>query len=171
MYHGYEYSWKTLYRLCAEIWPSPSSFFVTFFQLATTAKSFVGKIVASHMYKPASKIKATVKLVKPTENYAKLQGDYGLSDVSSLNGSFGQPFCLRGGNHILIGNCVFFHPTPTALPAKGGTLHGWGRPSIDAARRFDEENLGRVAEAALNGWCGAMPDSTTTSTLLIAPAA
>uniref|UniRef100_A0A182QS29 Fatty acid synthase n=1 Tax=Anopheles farauti TaxID=69004 RepID=A0A182QS29_9DIPT len=49
--------------------------------LATTAKSFVGKIVASHMYKPASKIKATVKLVKPTENYAKLQGDYGLSDL------------------------------------------------------------------------------------------
>lgn len=49
--------------------------------LETTAKSFVGKIVASHMYKPSSKINATVKLVKPTENYAKLQGDYGLSDL------------------------------------------------------------------------------------------
>ncbi|XP_058059390.1 fatty acid synthase [Anopheles bellator] len=49
--------------------------------LETTAKSFVGKIVASHMYKPSSKINANVKLVKPTENYAKLQGDYGLSDL------------------------------------------------------------------------------------------
>ncbi|XP_050089071.1 fatty acid synthase [Anopheles aquasalis] len=49
--------------------------------LETTARSFVGKIVASHMYKPSSKISANVKLVKPTENYAKLQGDYGLSDL------------------------------------------------------------------------------------------
>lgn len=49
--------------------------------LETTAKSFVHKIVAGHLYKPSSKINAAVRLVKPTENYAKLQGDYGLSEL------------------------------------------------------------------------------------------
>lgn len=49
--------------------------------LETTAESFVHKIVAGHLYKPTSKISAPVKLVKPTENYAKLQGDYGLSEL------------------------------------------------------------------------------------------
>ncbi|XP_055591636.1 fatty acid synthase [Uranotaenia lowii] len=49
--------------------------------LEATAKSFVHKIVASHLYKPTSKITCPVKLVKPTENYAKLQGDYGLSEL------------------------------------------------------------------------------------------
>lgn len=49
--------------------------------LETTAKSFVHKIVAGHLYKPSSKINAAVRLVKPSENYAKLQGDYGLSEL------------------------------------------------------------------------------------------
>lgn len=51
-------------------------------QLETTAISFVKKIVAGHLYKPEHKINANVALIKPTENYAKLQGDYGLSEVS-----------------------------------------------------------------------------------------
>lgn len=58
--------------------------FPYFTQLETTAESFVHKIVAGHLYKPTSKISAPVKLVKPTENYAKLQGDYGLSEVRIL---------------------------------------------------------------------------------------
>lgn len=47
-----------------------------------TASSFLKKIVAAHTYKPMSKIEANVLLIKPTENYAKLKDDYGLSEVT-----------------------------------------------------------------------------------------
>ncbi|XP_058815854.1 fatty acid synthase [Topomyia yanbarensis] len=73
-------TWEGRLQMCAELvrakMPQHSQELVE-----TTAKSFVQKIVASHMYKPSSKISAAVKLVKPTENYAKLQGDYGLSEL------------------------------------------------------------------------------------------
>lgn len=46
-----------------------------------TAKSFLKKLLAAHHYKPMGKINANVLLIKPTENYAKLQNDYGLGDV------------------------------------------------------------------------------------------
>lgn len=45
------------------------------------ASSFLKKIVAAHHYKPVNKIDAQVILFKPTENYAKLKDDYGLSEV------------------------------------------------------------------------------------------
>ena len=51
------------------------------FQLKASARSFVAKLVCAHIYKPNYKINAECTLVKPTENYAKLQEDYGLSDV------------------------------------------------------------------------------------------
>lgn len=54
-------------------------------QLAATANSFIKKIIAAHHYKPSTKINADVMLIKPTENYAKLQEDYGLTDVSLRN--------------------------------------------------------------------------------------
>jgi hypothetical protein len=47
-----------------------------------TAKSFLRKIFAAHHYKPVNKVNAETLLIKPTENYAKLADDYGLSDVS-----------------------------------------------------------------------------------------
>lgn len=46
-----------------------------------TAKSFLKKLLAAHHYKPIGKINANVLLIKPTENYAKLQNDYGLTEV------------------------------------------------------------------------------------------
>lgn len=73
-------SWEARLQKCAELvrvkLPQYSQQL-----LETTAKSFVQKIVANHWYKPSSKINAPVNLVKPTENYAKLQGDYGLSEL------------------------------------------------------------------------------------------
>jgi fatty acid synthase, animal type len=48
-----------------------------------TAKSFLMKLVAAHNYKPTGKINANTLLIKPTENYAKLQNDYGLSQVNT----------------------------------------------------------------------------------------
>lgn len=50
-------------------------------QLAVTAKSFLKKLFAAHHYKPVNKIDADILLIKPTENYAKLDEDYGLGDV------------------------------------------------------------------------------------------
>lgn len=73
-------TWEARLQRCAElVRPKMPQF--TQELLETTAKSFVFKIFAGHMYKPTSKISAAVKLVKPTENYAKLQGDYGLSEL------------------------------------------------------------------------------------------
>ncbi|XP_055550797.1 fatty acid synthase [Wyeomyia smithii] len=73
-------TWEARLQKCAELvrtrMPQHSQQLIE-----TTAKSFVHKIVASHLYKPSSKINAPVKLVKPTENYAKLQGNYGLSEL------------------------------------------------------------------------------------------
>jgi len=46
-----------------------------------TAKSFLKKLVAAHNYKPTGKINANTLLIKPKENYAKLQDDYGLKEV------------------------------------------------------------------------------------------
>jgi hypothetical protein len=46
-----------------------------------TAESFIKKIIAAHHYKPEYKIKADVVLIKATENYTKLQEDYGLTEV------------------------------------------------------------------------------------------
>jgi len=40
------------------------------------------KLLAAHYYKPTEKINADILLIKPTENYAKLENDYGLSNVS-----------------------------------------------------------------------------------------
>lgn len=53
-----------------------------YFQLSVTAKSFLRKVFAAHHYKPTNKINADILLVKPTENYVKLDHDYGLKDVS-----------------------------------------------------------------------------------------
>lgn len=52
-----------------------------------TAKSFLRKLFAAHHYKPVNKINAEVLLFKPTENYAKLSNDYGLSEVSLMSHS------------------------------------------------------------------------------------
>uniref|UniRef100_A0A336MQ27 Fatty acid synthase n=1 Tax=Culicoides sonorensis TaxID=179676 RepID=A0A336MQ27_CULSO len=46
-----------------------------------TATSFYKKLIAAHNYKPENKINAQTLLFKPTENYAKLSEDYGLSTV------------------------------------------------------------------------------------------
>jgi fatty acid synthase, animal type len=46
-----------------------------------TANSFLRKLFAAHHYKPMGKINANVLLIKPTENYAKLEHDYGLTEV------------------------------------------------------------------------------------------
>lgn len=37
--------------------------------------------MAALKYKPTGKVSCEVILVKPTENYAKLEEDYGLSEV------------------------------------------------------------------------------------------
>jgi hypothetical protein len=50
-------------------------------QITVTAKSFLKKLLAAHIYRPAGKIDANVLLIKPTENYAKLSNDYGLTEV------------------------------------------------------------------------------------------
>jgi len=42
------------------------------------------KLIAAHNYKPMGKINANTLLIKPTENYTKLQNDYGLNEVNSL---------------------------------------------------------------------------------------
>jgi len=46
-----------------------------------TALTFYKKLLAAHNYKSTSKIVSNVTLIKPTENYAKLAADYGLSEV------------------------------------------------------------------------------------------
>ncbi|CAO1363317.1 unnamed protein product [Diamesa hyperborea] len=72
--------------------------------LAITANSFIKKIIAAHHYKPTSKINADVLLIKPTENYAKLQNDYGLKDLCN------KPVIIHtvDGDHrtILLGESV-----------------------------------------------------------------
>jgi len=45
------------------------------------ALSFYNKLKAAHNYKPTAKVASPVTLIKPTENYAKLSADYGLSEV------------------------------------------------------------------------------------------
>lgn len=50
-----------------------------------TATSFYKKLLAAHNYNPETKINAKTLLFKPTENYAKLSEDYGLSLVSYLS--------------------------------------------------------------------------------------
>lgn len=49
-----------------------------------TASSFYKKLLAAHNYQTESKINAKTLLFKPTENYAKLEDDYGLSKVRLL---------------------------------------------------------------------------------------
>lgn len=49
-----------------------------------TATSFYKKLLAAHNYNPETKINAKTLLFKPTENYAKLSEDYGLSLVSKF---------------------------------------------------------------------------------------
>lgn len=51
-------------------------------QISSCALSFYKKLLAAHNYKPESKVKSNVTLIKPTENYAKLSTDYGLSEVN-----------------------------------------------------------------------------------------
>jgi hypothetical protein len=53
-------------------------------QLSQSATSFYKKLLAAHLYKTEAKINAKTLLLKPTENYAKLKEDYGLSEVSCL---------------------------------------------------------------------------------------
>lgn len=49
----------------------------------TAAVTFYRKLKAAHLYKPERKLAASnVTLFKPTENYVKLDADYGLSEVS-----------------------------------------------------------------------------------------
>lgn len=45
------------------------------------ATAFYNKLVAADQYKPKNKIQCDVTLVKPIENYAKLEEDYGLNEV------------------------------------------------------------------------------------------
>uniref|UniRef100_W4VRN6 Fatty acid synthase n=1 Tax=Corethrella appendiculata TaxID=1370023 RepID=W4VRN6_9DIPT len=75
-------SWDTRVDKCVELVKSNTPHYTTEL-LRVTAVSFVKKIFAGHLYKPNNKIDANVVLVKPSENYAKLQGDYGLSDLCS----------------------------------------------------------------------------------------
>jgi hypothetical protein len=49
--------------------------------LSQSATSFYKKLLAAHLYKNEAKIDAKTLLFKPTENYAKLKEDYGLSEV------------------------------------------------------------------------------------------
>ncbi|KAG5674367.1 hypothetical protein PVAND_004341 [Polypedilum vanderplanki] len=49
--------------------------------ISVTAKSFLKKLLAAHIYKPTGKIDANVLLIKPTENYVKLSNDYGLTEL------------------------------------------------------------------------------------------
>jgi len=53
--------------------------------VAVTAKSFLMKLIAAHNYKPMGKINANTLLIKPTENYTKLQNDYGLNELIHKN--------------------------------------------------------------------------------------
>lgn len=54
---------------------------VHFLQVELTALAFYKKLLAAHNYKPTTKVNSPVTLIKPTENYAKLSADYGLSEV------------------------------------------------------------------------------------------
>lgn len=88
------------------------------------------KIVAGHLYKPTSKICAPVKLVKPTENYAKLQGDYGLSEVSILAIGINEYCFVISYLHNL--NYNFYSFTKTALHEGCESNDSERRPSIHA---------------------------------------
>lgn len=46
-----------------------------------TANCFYKKLVAADSFKMSNKVKCNVTLIKPTENYAKLEEDYGLTEV------------------------------------------------------------------------------------------
>lgn len=45
------------------------------------ATAFYNKLVAADQYKPKHKVQCDVTLVKPIENYAKLEDDYGLNEI------------------------------------------------------------------------------------------
>lgn len=59
-----------------------TNFIISKIQISSCALSFYKKLLAAHNYKPESKVKSNVTLIKPTENYAKLSTDYGLSEVN-----------------------------------------------------------------------------------------
>lgn len=50
-------------------------------EVEASMESFYMKLRAAHYYAPDTKIKSSVVLIKPTENYTKLAEDYGLSNV------------------------------------------------------------------------------------------
>lgn len=52
--------------------------------LKNAATAFYYKLVMSEAYKPSSKFKGEVTLVKAKENYVQLEADYGLSPVIFL---------------------------------------------------------------------------------------
>lgn len=55
--------------------------FIPSWQIKTAASFFCMKLMAALKYKPTGKVSCEVTLVKPSENYAKLEEDYGLSEV------------------------------------------------------------------------------------------
>lgn len=52
-----------------------------FSQIIQAATTFYKKLEICDSYKPHLKVNCEVTLVKPTENYAKLEEDYGLHEV------------------------------------------------------------------------------------------
>lgn len=53
-------------------------------QIIQAATYFYKKLLAADKYVPVAKLSCDVTLVKPTENYAKLEEDYGLHEVSLI---------------------------------------------------------------------------------------
>lgn len=56
--------------------------YIYLLQIVQAATSFYKKLLAADKYVPSTKVSCDVTLVKPTENYAKLEEDYGLNEVN-----------------------------------------------------------------------------------------
>uniref|UniRef100_A0A1I8NSS5 Fatty acid synthase n=1 Tax=Stomoxys calcitrans TaxID=35570 RepID=A0A1I8NSS5_STOCA len=74
-------TWEEKVAKCAEIVSAEINQPIDL--IKQTAISFYRKLVAADKYVPVSKVSCNVSLVKPTENYAKLEEDYGLNEVCS----------------------------------------------------------------------------------------
>ncbi|CAD7085952.1 unnamed protein product [Hermetia illucens] len=72
-------TWEAKVEKCAELLHAEINQPVDL--IIKTATAFYHKLLAADKFRASHKIKKSVTLIKPTENYAKLEADYGLSEV------------------------------------------------------------------------------------------